>query len=71
MRKICFLFLILLTALNIFSKGNNFELGKKYFEEKKYEQAEKYLKAVNEENKEREEAQLLLAMIYETKKNIH
>jgi len=31
MRKICFLFLILLTALNIFSKENNFELGKKYF----------------------------------------
>ena len=44
MRKICFLFLILLTALNIFSKGNNFELGKKYCEEKKYEQAEKYYK---------------------------
>ena len=44
MRKICFLFLILLTALNIFSKGNNFKLGKKYFEEKKYEQAEKYYK---------------------------
>ena len=46
MRKICFLFLILLTALNIFSKENNFELGKKYFEEKKYEQAEKYYKIV-------------------------